>query len=85
MAGLAGMFLNFGAVTLLPLAEATKRWGELTMDIARRAAANPEVVGECATDFLFYSGYVVLAYWHARAAAVAVASGAAADDHPKEA
>ena len=65
---------------VLPLAEATKRWGELTMDIARRAAANPEVVGECATDFLFYSGYVVLAYWHARAAATALAAGATADD-----
>ncbi len=62
---------------VLPLAEATKRWGELTMDIARRAGTDPEVVGECAVDFLFYSGYVTLAYWHARAAAQA---GATADN-----
>jgi hypothetical protein len=31
-------------------------------------------------DFLFYSGYVALAYWHARAAATAMAAGAGADN-----
>ena len=39
-----------------------------------RAATNPEEIGAASTDYLFYSGYVVLAYWWARSVAAAQAS-----------
>src|SRR5690606_3117115 len=54
---------------VLPLAEAAKAWGELTMEIGRRAVADPEEVGAASVDYLAYSGYVALAYWWARAVA----------------
>ena len=40
----------------------------------QRAAGNPEELGAASTDYLFYSGYVVLAYWWARSVAAADAS-----------
>ena len=54
---------------VLPLAEVTKQWGELTMEIGKKAMSNAEEVGAAAVDYLFYSGYVALAYWWARAVA----------------
>jgi hypothetical protein len=56
---------------VLPLAEVTKQWSELTMEIGRKSAANPEEMGAAAMDYLFYSGYVALAYWWAMAVSVA--------------
>jgi alkylation response protein AidB-like acyl-CoA dehydrogenase len=56
---------------ILPLAEVTKQWGELTMEVGRKASSNAEEVGAAAVDYLFYSGYVALAYWWARAVQVA--------------
>ena len=44
------------------------------MDIGKRALANADEIGAAAYDYLFYSGYVALAYWWARAVAVADAS-----------
>src|SRR5690606_1416891 len=38
-------------------------WGELTREVLGKAAADPEELGAAAYDYLFYSGYVVLAYW----------------------
>ena len=49
-------------------------WGKLTIETLTRAAANPEELGAASTDYLFYSGYVVLAYWWARSVAAANAS-----------
>ena len=46
-----------------------KEWGTLTIDVLQRAAANPEELGAASWDYLFYSGYVALAYWWARAVA----------------
>jgi alkylation response protein AidB-like acyl-CoA dehydrogenase len=49
-----------------PLAVATRDWSELTLALAERAKANPEELGAAATDYLYYSGYVTLAYLWAR-------------------
>jgi hypothetical protein len=64
---------------VLPLAEVTKQWGELTMQLAKKSAENPEEIGAASVDFLFYSGYATLAYWWARSVAVAE-SGAHSND-----
>ncbi|MBN8728082.1 MAG: acyl-CoA dehydrogenase C-terminal domain-containing protein [Xanthomonadales bacterium] len=50
-----------------PLAEASRQWSQLTLEIAARAAANPEEIGAAAYDYLFFSGYVALAWFWARA------------------
>jgi len=62
-----------------PLAVATKEWSDLTLDLARRAQANAEETGAAAFDYLFYSGYVALAYFWARSVAAADASKQSAD------
>ncbi len=62
-----------------PLAVATKDWADLTQAIGKRALANPEEVGIAAVDYLFYSGYVALAYFWARSVAAADASAQSAD------
>jgi len=62
-----------------PLATSAKQWADLTQDIGKRAAANPDEVGVCAVDFLFYSGYIALAYFWARAVAAADASTQTSD------
>ena len=56
-----------------PLAQATKDWADLTMEVGRKGAAQAEEIGACAYDYLFYSGYVTLAYWWARSVATAEA------------
>jgi alkylation response protein AidB-like acyl-CoA dehydrogenase len=57
-----------------PLRQKSVEWAQLTEGVLQRAAANPEELGAASTDYLFYSGYVVLAYWWARSVAAAVAS-----------
>jgi alkylation response protein AidB-like acyl-CoA dehydrogenase len=64
---------------VLPLAEIAKQWGELTMEVGKKAMANADEVGAASVDYLFYSGYVALAYWWAKAVAAADAGG-----HPAE-
>jgi alkylation response protein AidB-like acyl-CoA dehydrogenase len=59
-----------------PLAQQAQDWQQLTMDIGRRAMADPEELGAASVDYLFLSGYVALAYWWARAV------GAAERSHP---
>ena len=54
---------------VLPLAEVTKQWGELTMQVGKKSVSNPEEIGAASVDYLFYSGYVALAYWWAVAVA----------------
>ena len=56
---------------VLPLAEVTKQWGELTLELGRRAVQDPEEIGAAAVDYLFYSGYATLAYWWAQSVAIA--------------
>src|SRR5690606_9864371 len=57
-----------------PLGGKAAEWQALTTEIARRAAEDPEEIRAAAYDYLFYSGYVVLAYWWARIVAAADAS-----------
>jgi hypothetical protein len=57
-----------------PLRKVAAEWMQLTMSIGKRAAANADEVGAASYDYLFYSGYVSLAYWWARSVAAAEAS-----------
>ena len=55
-----------GLVSLLhPYA---KQWPELSMTIGVRAMKNHDEAGAASVDFLMYSGYVTLGYFHLRAA-----------------
>lgn len=54
-----------------PLAERARELGALSMELGAKAAANPDEVGAAAVDYLFCTGYVLLAYWWARAVAAA--------------
>ncbi|GIT82989.1 acyl-CoA dehydrogenase [Acinetobacter seohaensis] len=54
-----------------PLAALNKEWADLTMQIGMRAMQNPEEVGAAAVDYMYFSGYVTLAYLWARMALVA--------------
>src|SRR5580765_1981416 len=62
-----------------PLGKAAQEWGDLTMALGKRAMANADEVGAAAVDYLFYSGYVALAYFWARSVAAAEASKQSAD------
>ncbi|MBB3802840.1 hypothetical protein FHR53_002106 [Xanthomonas arboricola] len=57
-----------------PLRDKASEWAMLTRDVLDRAARNPDELGAASYDYLFYSGYVVLAYWWARSVAAADAS-----------
>ena len=59
---------------IAPLRAKCAEWGKLTIETLTRAASNPEELGAASTDYLFYSGYVVLAYWWARSVAAAAGS-----------
>jgi alkylation response protein AidB-like acyl-CoA dehydrogenase len=61
-----------------PLAVATREWSDLTVSLAQRVQANPEELGAAATDYLYYSGYVTLAYLWARSVAAAEAGAQSA-------
>ena len=54
-----------------PLAAANKEWGDITMQIGMRAMQNPDEVGAAAVDYMYFSGYVTLAYLWAQMALVA--------------
>lgn len=59
---------------IAPLAVATRDWGDLTLKLAQSVQSNPEELGGAANDYLYYSGYVALAYMWARSVAGAEAS-----------
>ena len=59
---------------LKPLRDKASEWAMLTRDVLERASKDPEELGAASYDYLFYSGYVVLAYWWARSVAAANAS-----------
>ncbi|GAB3282898.1 acyl-CoA dehydrogenase C-terminal domain-containing protein [Parahaliea aestuarii] len=54
-------------------------WLELSMKIGEAAMQNPDEAGAAAVDYLMYAGYVTLAYFWARMAAVAQAKIVAAE------
>jgi len=51
-----------------------KEWHQLTGNLLQRAATDPNELGAASHDYLFYSGYVALAYAWARIVAAAAAS-----------
>ena len=53
-----------------PLAELNTEWAELTARIGKQATENPDSVGAAAVDYMYFSGYVTLAYLWARMVAV---------------
>jgi alkylation response protein AidB-like acyl-CoA dehydrogenase len=57
-----------------PLAELTQEWIGLTQEIGKKAIGDAEEVGAAAVDYLFYAGYIALAYFWARSVAAADAS-----------
>jgi len=59
---------------IAPLREKTTEWAQLTREILQRASQDPEEIGAASCDYLFYSGYVALAYWWARSVVSAEAS-----------
>ena len=59
---------------IAPLRQKSAEWAALTQGVLQRAADDPEEIGAASTDYLFYSGYVALAYWWARSVAAANAS-----------
>jgi hypothetical protein len=56
------------------LAELSREWMEVTQALGQRAVSNPDEIGAAAVDYLFYSGYIALAYAWARSVAAAEAS-----------
>ena len=61
------------------LAALAKEWAEVTQALGKRALSNPDEIGAAAVDYLFYSGYVALAYAWARSVAAANASSQSED------
>ena len=56
------------------LSALAKEWAEATQGLGMRAVSNADEIGAAAVDYLFYSGYVALAYAWARSVAAAEAS-----------
>lgn len=56
---------------ITPLRKHIKQWGELTTEIGKQSAENPEAVGGAAVDYMYFSGYVTQAYLWARMALIA--------------
>src|SRR5690242_10635304 len=61
------------------LATLSREWGEITLALGKRATSNPDEVGAAAVDYLFYAGYVALAFAWARSVAAAHASSQSED------
>jgi len=57
-----------------PLQHKLDEWEALTAQITHKVQETPEAVGAAAYDYLFYSGYVLLAYWWLRSVAAAEAA-----------
>ncbi len=53
------------------LAQLAHQWQEITIHIGRETLGNADEMGAAAVDYLFYSGYVSLAYFSARLVAAA--------------
>jgi hypothetical protein len=62
-----------------PLAGVAEEWADVTQAVGRRAVGNADEIGAAAVDYLFYSGYIALAYAWARSVAAADASSRSDD------
>lgn len=56
---------------IVPLAEKVHEWKVLTEKLGEKAVVDGNEVGAASVDYLFYAGYITLAYFWARAAVVA--------------
>ncbi|HET6907580.1 MAG TPA: acyl-CoA dehydrogenase C-terminal domain-containing protein [Rhodanobacteraceae bacterium] len=56
------------------LSALANEWAELTQAIGKRAVGDPDEISAAAVDYLFYSGYVAIAYFWARSVVAAEAS-----------
>ncbi|MGH8153556.1 MAG: acyl-CoA dehydrogenase C-terminal domain-containing protein, partial [Rhodanobacteraceae bacterium] len=61
------------------LSALAQEWGTVTQGLGMRAVSNPDEIGAAAVDYLFYSGYIALAYAWARSVAAADASSQSDD------
>ncbi len=61
------------------LSALAKEWAELTQACGQRAIKNADEIGAAAVDYLFYSGYIALAYFWARSVAAAQHSSQSED------
>ncbi len=61
------------------LSALTKEWSELTQAASARAMKNADEIGAAAVDYLFYSGYIAIAYFWARSVAAANMSSQSED------
>ena len=69
-----GLKADAGLATLGErLDTASQEWGELALGLGEKAARNLDEIGAAGVDFLFYSGYVCLAYCWGRIALTAQA------------
>ena len=48
-----------------------KQWQEITTDVGKKAMSNADEIGGASVDYLMFAGYVTLAYFWAKMAAVA--------------
>jgi alkylation response protein AidB-like acyl-CoA dehydrogenase len=55
----------------VPLAKIAQDWQNLTLEVGRRAMSDADEVGAASVDYLFYSGYVALAFWWTKSVAAA--------------
>ena len=46
-------------------------WVQITQDVSKRAAGNPDEVGAASVDYLMYSGYIIVGYMWLKMAVVA--------------
>ena len=51
------------------MAQIAKEWQAITMEVGKRGAQNPDEIGAAAFDYLWYTGYLAMAYWWARSVA----------------
>jgi 3-(methylsulfanyl)propanoyl-CoA dehydrogenase len=61
---------------IAPLRAVASQWQQLSQSIVQRSSADADEIGAAAYDYLFYSGYVALAYWWARSVSAVDASNA---------
>ena len=51
------------------MAQIAKEWQAITMEVGKRGAQDPDEIGAAAFDYLWYTGYLAMAYWWARSVA----------------
>ncbi len=66
-----------------PLTKLNSEWADVTARIGMQATQDPDAVGAAAVDYMYFSGYITLAYLWAKMAVVAkekLAAGTTEDD-----